>query len=85
MTLLFIWLSYTFFGVTFFSLVFWWAVRTRQFSDPARSARLVVEDLPPEGTPPAARRAWRALVGPLLAASVAAVILGGTAVYIFTR
>ena len=40
------WLFYTFFGVSFFSLVFLWAVRTRQFSDPARAARLVVENLP---------------------------------------
>ena len=45
MTLLAMWLTYTFFGVGFFSLVFLWAVRTRQFADPGRAARLVVEDL----------------------------------------
>jgi cbb3-type cytochrome oxidase maturation protein len=84
--LLVMWLFYTFFGVGFFSLVFIWAVRTRQFSDPRRTARLVVEDLPAaEDLPPATGRAWGVLLAPVIMLAAAALVLGGTAVYIFTR
>ncbi len=43
MTLLTMWLMYTAFGVTFFSLVFVWAVRTRQFAGQDRARRLPLE------------------------------------------
>jgi len=33
MTFMDVWIGYAIFGVTLFSLVFAWAVRTRQFSD----------------------------------------------------
>ena len=87
MTLLVMWLSYTFFGVALFSLVFLWAVRTRQFSDPGRAARLVIEDLPPPDEPsPAARsRAWRVMLVPAFLLLAGALVVGGTAVYVFTR
>jgi cbb3-type cytochrome oxidase maturation protein len=86
MTLLAMWLLYTFFGVSFFSLIFIWAVRTRQFSDPQRAARLVLEDLPPaEDSPPASGQAWRVLLAPIIMLVVGMLVIGGTAVYIFTR
>jgi len=42
MGLLTMWLLYTAFGVTIFSLLFVWAVRTRQFSDQERARHLAL-------------------------------------------
>lgn len=79
------WLLYTFFGVGFFSLVFLWAVRTRQFAEPGRAARLVVEDLPEEPPVRAGRREWGVLLVPIFLLAAGAAVVGGTAVFVFTR
>jgi cbb3-type cytochrome oxidase maturation protein len=45
MMILRIWILYTITGVSIFSFLFLWAVRTRQFSDPKRAARLPLHGL----------------------------------------
>lgn len=42
MSLLSLWATYTFFGVTAFSLLFIWAVRHRQFSDQERARHMAL-------------------------------------------
>ncbi len=48
------WLLYLAFGVTVFSLIFIWAVRTRQFSDQERARHLAL--LSPKQEPSVQRR-----------------------------
>jgi cbb3-type cytochrome oxidase maturation protein len=86
-TLLVMWLTYTAFGVTFFSLVFLWAVRNRQFSDQDKARYLVLgDDAASEVTTPApARRVSPVLYVPVALLLLAAALLGGTGWYVSTH
>ena len=48
MTFIDVWIGYAIFGVTLFSLVFLWAVRTRQFSDLDRGRYIPLDRDEPE-------------------------------------
>jgi len=87
MTLLAMWLTYTAFGVTFFSLVFLWAVRSRQFSDQERARYLALGDDAPAETPAPspARRVSPVLYVPLALLVLSALLLGGAGWYVFTH
>ena len=90
MTLLAMWLTYTVFGVTFFSLVFLWAVRSRQFSDQERARHMVLDDtapVPPTAEMPtaAARRVSPVLFVPIALLALSALLLGGAGWYVFTH
>jgi hypothetical protein len=85
MTLLTMWLMYTAFGVTFFSLVFVWAVRTRQFAGQDRARRLPLEYPTPAAPGSGGGRGARALLVPGLLLLLAAGVLGWTAWFVATR
>ncbi|HEY3397547.1 MAG TPA: cbb3-type cytochrome oxidase assembly protein CcoS [Armatimonadota bacterium] len=88
MTLLAIWMLYTFLAVAFFSLIFLWAVRTRQFSDQERVSRLPLADAeaPPGPPPTESRHAWLAVLGvPLAILVLGGLVLVGVAIYAFTH
>ena len=86
MTLLTMWLMYTVFGTTFFSLVFLWAVRTRQFAGQDRARYLPLEPLEPADTPKARVR-WpgRVLWVPVALLVIAALALGGSAWWVLAK
>ena len=87
MTLLAMWLTYTVFGVTFFSLVFLWAVRSRQFSDRERARHLALDEATPPEMPatPTARRISPVLYVPLGLLAFSALLLGGAGWYVCTH
>jgi len=76
MTLLVMWTVYAVFGVILYSLVFLWAVRTRQFSSEQRARRMPLEYPPAvhSDVPPKAR-SW-----PTLAVPAVILLIGAAAV-----
>lgn len=73
MTLLAMWIFYTAFGVTFFSAVFLWAVRTGQFTSQDRARFMPLADLPAADEPAEAPRPpRRAMLVPLVLLCVSA-------------
>jgi nitrogen fixation-related uncharacterized protein len=79
-TLIAMWVFYTAFGVIFFSAVFLWAVRNRQFSSQDRARYLPLAELPESagvaGRQWAARRvmAVPAVLGLMCAVAIAAAL-----------
>ena len=59
MAILTIWILYTIIGATVFSLLFLWAVRTRQFSDQERARYFPLHGLEEEPSPEQKQNASR--------------------------
>ena len=81
MTFIDVWIGYAIFGVTLFSIVFAWAVRTRQFSDLDRGRYIPLDkDHPSEARGSHVSRIdmWGLRVMVLIAAAMllAAVVVG---------
>jgi nitrogen fixation-related uncharacterized protein len=81
MTFIDVWIGYAIFGVTLFSVVFAWAVRTRQFSDLDRGRYIPLDaDHPSEAGGGRVSRIdrWGLRVMVLIAAAllIAAVVVG---------
>jgi nitrogen fixation-related uncharacterized protein len=88
-TLLAVWLAYTVFGVGFFSLIFWWAVRTRQFGGQERARYMALQE-PSEVKPTAGETTETGLISPalyvpLVLLLIACALLGGPLWFILTR